>query len=55
MYRNDKSSSSDNRAHIQLSVLGRFLTTYGDLEVLEEFWSDVRVIVNHQALITDFN
>ena len=48
-------SSSDNRARIQLSVLGRFLTHYGDLEVLKAFWNDVGVIVNHQALFTDFN
>ena len=48
-------SSSDNRARVQLSVLGRFLPTYGDLEVLKRFWSDVGVIVNHQALFTDFD
>ena len=34
-------SSSDNRARVQLSVLGRFLPTYGDIEVLKRFWSDV--------------
>ena len=48
-------SSSDNRARIQLSVLGRFLPHYGDLEVLKAFWNDVGVIVNHQSLFTDFN
>ena len=48
-------SSSDSRARIQLSVLGRFLPSYGDREVLKLFWSDVGVIVNHQALFTDFN
>ena len=49
------SSSSDNRARVQLSVLAKFLPTYGDLEVLKSFWSNVGVIVNHQALFTDFN
>ena len=49
------SSSSDNRARIQLSVLAKFLPTHGDLEVLKAFWSDVGVIVNHQSLFTDFN
>ena len=48
-------SSSDNRARVQLSVLGRFLPTYGNIEVLKRFWSDVGVIVNHQALFTDFD
>ena len=48
-------SSSDNRARVQLSVLGRFLPTYGDIEVLKRFWSDVGVIVNHQAIFTDFD
>ena len=49
------SSSSDNRARIQLSVLAKFLPTHGDLDVLKAFWSDVGVIVNHQSLFTDFN
>ena len=48
-------SSSDNRARVQLSMLGRFLPTYGDIEVLKRFWSNVGVIVNHQALFTDFD
>ena len=48
-------SSSDNRARIQLSVLERFLPHYGHLEVLKAFCNDVGVIVNHQALFTDFN
>ena len=48
-------SSSDNRARIQISVLCRFLIHYCDIYVLKGFWSDVGVIVNHQALFTDFN
>ena len=49
------SSSSENRARIQISVLGRFLPRYGDIELLRHFWRDVGVIVNHQSLFTDFN
>ena len=47
--------SSKNRARVQLSVLGRFLPTYGDIEVLKRFWSDVGVIINDQGLFTDFD
>ena len=49
------SSSSENRARVQLSVVAKFLPTHGDLEVLKSFWSDVGVIVNHQSLFMDFN
>ena len=49
------SSSFDNRARVQLSVLAKLIPTHGDLEVLKGFWSDIGVIVNHQALFTDFN
>ena len=48
-------SASENRARVQLSVLGQFLPFYSDFEVLKTFWNDVGVIVNHQALFTDFN
>ena len=43
------SSSSDNRARVQLSILAKFLPNNGDLEVLKSFWSDIGVVVNHQA------
>ena len=49
------SSSSESRARIQISVLGRFLPSYGDIDVLRNFWRDVGVIVNHQSLFTYFN
>ena len=49
------SSSSENRARIQISVLGRFLPNYGDIDILRSFWRDIGVVVNHQALFTDFN
>ena len=49
------SSSSKNRARIQISMLGRFLPTYGDIDILRNFWRDIGVVVNHQSLITDFN
>ena len=49
------SSSSDDRARVQLSVLAKVFPSNGDLEVLKSFWSDVGVIVNHQTLFIDFN
>ena len=49
------SSSSENRARVQISVLGRFLPSYGDIDVLRNFWRDIGVIVNHQPLFTEFN
>ena len=49
------SSSSENRARIQISVLGCFIPTYGDIDVLRGFWRDIGVVVNHQPLFTDFN
>ena len=52
---NHMSSSFENRARIQISVLGRFLPRYGDIDVLRSFWSDIGVVVNHQSLFTDFN
>ena len=48
-------SSSENRARIQISVPGRFHPTYGDFDVLRNFWRDIGVVMNHQALFTDFN
>ena len=47
------SSTSNNRARMQLSVLTKFLPLNGDLEILKSIWSDVCVIVNHQALVTE--
>ena len=49
------SSSSENRARIQISVLGRFIPSYGDIDILRGFWRDIGVVVNHQSLFTDFN
>ena len=51
----DHMSSSENRARIQISVLGRFLPNYGDIDILRSFWRDIGVVVNHQALFNDFN
>ena len=49
------SSSSENRARMQISVLGRFLPAYGDIDILRSFWRDIGVVVNNQSLFTDFN
>ena len=48
-------SSSDNRARIQISVLGNCLRSFGDISTLRNFWRDVGVIVNHQSYFTDFD
>ena len=48
-------SSSDSRAKIQISVLGNYLRSFGDISTLRNFWRDVGVIVNHQSLFTDFD
>ena len=48
-------SSSDNRARIQISVLGNYLRSFGDINTLRSFWRDVGVIVNHQSLFTDID
>ena len=48
-------SSSENRARVQVSVLGNYLRSYGDIGMLRNFWRDVGVVVNHQSLFTDFN
>ena len=49
------SSSSDNRARIQISVLCKFLPQHGDLDVLRNVWTDMGVVVNHQSLFMDFD
>ena len=48
-------SSSENRAMVQVSVLGHYLRTHGDISALRNLWRDIGVVVNHQALFTDFN
>ena len=48
-------SSSDNRARIQIFILGHYLPTFGDIRALRRLRKDIGVVVNHQALFTDFN
>ena len=48
-------SSSENRVRVQISVLGNYLRSYGDISTLREFWRDIGVVVNHQSLFTDLN
>ena len=47
-------SLSESRVKIQMSVLGHYLHSYGDIGTLSHFWRDIGVVVNHQALFTDF-
>ena len=48
-------SSSENKVRVQISILGRFLPSVDDLGLLRGLWKDVGVVVNHQALFSDFN
>ena len=48
-------SSSDNRARVQISILGHYLPTFGDIRALRRLWKDIGVVVNHQELFTDFS
>ena len=48
-------SSSENRARIQVSVLGNYLRSHGDISTLRSFWRDVGVVVNHLSLFTEFD
>ena len=48
-------SSADNRAGVRISILGPYLPTFGDIRALRRLWKDIGVVVNHQALFTDFN
>ena len=48
-------SSSENRVRVQISVLGNYLRSYGDISTLREFWRDIGVVVNHQSLFTNFD
>ena len=48
-------SSSDNKVRIQVSILGNYLKSYGDISTLRNFWRDIGVVVKHQSLFTDFD
>ena len=47
--------SPQNRAKIQISVLGRFLPLSGDIQVLRSLWQQVGAAVNHQAIFSDID
>ena len=47
--------SSESRARIQVSVLGNYLRSHGDISTLRSFWRDVGAVVNYQSLFTDFD
>ena len=48
-------SSSENRVGVQISILRHFLPSVDDLGLLRGLRKHVGVIVNHQALFSDFN
>ena len=48
-------SSSDNRARVQIFILGHYNPTFGDIRALRGLWNDIGVVVNHQALFADFD
>ena len=48
-------SSSGNRMRVQVSILSSFLPSCGNLSLLRKLWKDIGVVVNHQALFSDFN
>ena len=48
-------SSSESRARVQISILGHFLPSFGDIGSSRSLWRDIGVVVNHQVLFSDFN
>ena len=50
---NYMSSSPQNLAKIQISILGHFLPLSGDIHVLRTLCQQIGVVVNHQALFSD--
>ena len=48
-------SSSDNIVKVQMSVLGDYLRSYGDITSLRNFCRDFGVVDNHQSLFSDFD
>ena len=48
-------SSSGNGARVQISILGHYLPTFGDIRALRGFWEDIGVVVNHHTLFADLN
>ena len=47
------SSSPQNLAKTQISILAYFLALSGDIQVLRTMWQQIGVVVNHQALFSD--
>ena len=52
---NHMKSSSESRVRVQISILGHFLPNFGDIMSLRSLWQDIGIVVNHQALFSDFN
>ena len=47
-------SSPDNQARVQISVFGRLLPLFGEIDTLRSFWRDVDVNAKQQSLFTHF-
>ena len=48
-------SSPQNRACIQIQILGHYLPLSGDISVLRTIWQHTGTVVNHQALFADID
>ena len=48
-------SSPQNRARIQISILGHFLLLSGDIQVLRVLRQQIDTVVNHQAIFSDID
>ena len=48
-------SSPQNRARLQISVLGCFLPLSGDVQVLRGLWQQIGIALNHQAITSDID
>ena len=48
-------SSPQNRARMQVSILGHFLLLSGDIQVLRVLWQQIGTVANHQAIFSDID
>ena len=48
-------SSPQNRAKMQITILGNFLPLSGDIRVLRMLWQQVGTVVNHRTIFSDID